>query len=336
MNNLLKYSVIILLTILFTETTNSQNDYMKNRFTIGTYNKVMNLELRRPQDLLNYNNLNFNINLSFTYRGDDNPDNRYVDGFFTNSSYYLPTYQSTLFDLFSNPNISEYNKQKVYFERAKIIRGALGQRSTYQAENHGTYQDKYPGYGYNYSQTGMDYADDPDNNGIVAGRRCITGNHSAGYMVYGLYENMEQIDHPKRDNSGKTSMEYFWSDNKDEDYFWVVKPRMRIKVEDFNDPNKKEMNVVRIDIVGYLYPLDPIYIKVKDFGDYFQNYNGVYKEDFYTYITEFNYTPILKVLAINLLLKNMPDFDNSNKDADIAGITSRLQSLLVRECRCLA
>jgi len=303
--------IALVFAFLLTADVNAQN-YLKDRFSVGTYNFLMRLDKRTTADKQNYNDLSFNSQVCFTYRGDDDINNRYIDGFLTDPSYYLTNFSNTLLDIFITPN--SFHKQKILFERAKVIRGALGQRSTYQAENHGTYQTKFPGYGYNYSQTGMDYAEDPDNIGTVAGRRCITGTHSAGYMVYGLYENMEQINYPKRDNSGKTSMEYYWSDNKDDLYFWVVKPRMKIKVEDFNDPNKKEMNVVRIDIVGYLYPLDPIYIKVKDFGDYFQNYNGVYKEDFYTYITEFNYTPTLKVLAINLL-KNMPDFDNSNKDA---------------------
>ena len=283
-----KTTFLALIFLINTNFLYAQDDYMKNRFTIGTYNFVMKPVFRRQADLSNYNNLNFNANLSFTYRGDDDPESRYLDGFFTDPFNYIQTFQNTLFDLYGNPGIPAYNKQKVFFERAKIIRGAMGQRSAYEAENHGTYLTKFPGYGYNYSQTGVDYTEHPDN-GTVSGRRCITGQHTAGFMVYGLYENMEQINFKETDLPNKTDMKYYWSDNKEDGYFWVVKPRMRINVSDFNDPNKKELPVVIIEVIrfdGIKISYDEEFtIKVRNFGDYNGNYIGAYQEDFNNYIS---------------------------------------------------
>ena len=98
-------------------------------------------------------------------------------------------------------------------------------------------------------------------------------------------ENMEQINKINTDAS-KTSMDYFWSDKKDSFYFWVVKPRMKIKVTDFNDPLKKELPVVRIDVKRFDGTIiNQFTIKVKDFQTSINYYDGNYKEVFYDNMT---------------------------------------------------
>jgi hypothetical protein len=77
-NQILFFAVFIV--IAATAEISAQN-YLKDRFTIGTYNFVMYLDKRRQADLQNYNDLNFNSQICFTYRGDDNENHRYVDGF---------------------------------------------------------------------------------------------------------------------------------------------------------------------------------------------------------------------------------------------------------------
>jgi len=261
-----------------TKLLNSQNDYIKNRFTFGVYNWAMRSDLRTAPNFNNYIQLNINANFSYTYRGDYHPEITYLDGFIISPSFYLPTYNETIANIFNSP--SDYHKQKINLERAKVMRGALGQRSTYQAEEPGTYSDKRPGYGYMGSETGSDYTE-----GAVRGRECTTRADNAGYIVKILYENMEQINKINTDAS-KTSMDYFWSDKKDSLYFWVVKPRMEIKVTDFNDPLKKELPVVRIDVKRFDGTIiNQFTIKVKDFQTSINYYDGNYKEVFYDNMT---------------------------------------------------
>jgi len=295
------FYILVLLIIGINTNIYSQTDYMKNRFSIGTYNFVLRPGFRNSVNLQNYRDLQYNTNLSFTYRGNGDALWNSIDGYNVMPSDYMPAFTNTLNDLYINQ--ANYYKQKVFFERAKIIRGAMGQRSTYEAENNGTYNTRTPGYGYQNSGTGIDYTNDMGAN--VNGRMCAVGTHSAGYIVKELYENMEQINFLFHDGSGKTDMQFFQSDTKDSIYFWVVKPRMRIRVEDFNDPNKRELPVVSIDIRRYdstkISDDQTFTIKVKDFAGLIGNYYGDYMENFYNInpITH-EYLPKLKILADSL------------------------------------
>ena len=262
----------ILLSLSLMQKVIAQN-YLKDRFTVGSYNFTIDINKRRPVDLQNYFDLNFNSQLSFTYRGDNDPNWSYADGFIINPVIYLPNFQNTLEVLFNQQ--TEYHKQEVIFERAKVLRGACGQRSTYQAEYPGTYNTKYPGYGYMSSQTGQDVND----NGTISRFCVVQTDNPPGYIVKDLYENIEQINYKKTEPT-KMGMEYYWSDKKDDQYFWVVKPRMRISVDDYNDPNKKELPVIRIDIFRFdgtkISNDEQFTIKVKDFKGLNSTYNGVY------------------------------------------------------------
>lgn len=315
----MKVKLFITVFVIFIIVVNvklfSQNDYMKDRFTIGVYNWVMKPDFR-GNHIQNYRNLNLNANFSFTYRGDYDTNAINLDGYNVNVINYLPTFNSTISDLYTSQ--PDYFKQKTYFERAKVLRGACGQRSTYQAEYPGTYNSKYPGYGYQSSQTGQNYTEN-FNGETVTGRKCVVPiDNIGGYIVKDLYENIEQINRLVTDPS-KISMKYFWSDKKDDDYFWVVKPRMRIKVEDFNDPYKKELTVVRIDVKRYdgtkISNDEQFTIKVKDFGDYYENYSGEYVENFYIYQTQTTFIPRLKVDADTLTEGvNLQNLNNSQVD----------------------
>ncbi len=309
------FYVLVLTIIGFNVNLYSQNDYMKNRFTIGIYNWVMNDFYRSTQHLQNYNNLHLNVNFSFTYRGDNDPSASMYDGFLIPSSNYIGTFSSTINNLFNSQTLD--NKQKVYFERAKVLRPASGQRSTYEVEEHGSYNNKYPGYGYQSSETGTDYNNDL--NLGINGRKCAVGENSAGFIVKDLYENMEQINKLET-NISKTDMKYFWSDNKEPGYFWVVKPRMRIRVEDFDDQSKKELTVVRVDVKGFNgQPIASYDIKVKDFAGRIGNYYGDYIENYYNInpITQ-EYFPKLRIFATDLIAEIPPNPVLTNSQVDYA------------------
>ena len=98
----------------------------------------------------------------------------------------------------------------------------------------GNIQHKIPGAdGYQSSQTGQDVND----NGTMSRLCVVQTDNMPGYIVKDLYENVEQINYLETDIY-KTDMKYYWSDKKDNQYFWVIKPRMRISVDDFYDPSK--------------------------------------------------------------------------------------------------
>jgi hypothetical protein len=277
--------IIITVLILLCNFAIPQNDYMKDRLTIGVFNWLLRPS-NRGQQIQNYIDLNINYNLSYTYRGDEAGSESYLDGYNAPSdkNNYIGNIKSALFDVYGNTDIKNYNKQKVSFERAKIIRGASGQRSTYQAEYKAEDLKNgkiTPGYGYLTSQTGEVFEDNESGTRITV-RRCLTGGSSQkGFIVKDLYENMEQINKLETERS-KVDMKYFWSDKKEPGYFWVVKPRIKIKTEDFNNPAKQNDTIIRVDIHGFDDKIiSSIGLLISDLKITKPDYNGEYIETFY-------------------------------------------------------
>jgi hypothetical protein len=201
--------------------------------------------------------------------------NRIWGGFFDPLSFYLPSVTNMLTSW-----KDAIGENSVFYFSAKIMRPAYGQRSTYQAEDVGTWSTKYPGYGYMGSETGDDY---DDSVGIRV-KGCIRGVDTAGYMVYSLYENGEQTDVISRKEYGTA----LYSDVKriDDNYKWYVKPRMRIPQDTANNPDYADTIVAIIEVYSYggadhpAKMIDTFKIKVKDFLNSCPNYDGRYIENF--------------------------------------------------------
>jgi len=279
----MKIKPIIILMILSSIVV-SQENYIKDRLTVGVYNWLLKPSNRGAQ-LKNYIDLNINYNLSYTYRGDEAQSESYLDGYSVKSdrSNYAENIKNALYDIYGNPKIRNYNKQQVLLERAKIIRGASGQRSTYQAEYNAEDLKSgkiTPGYGYLYSETGI-VSEDIESGVRIGVRRCLAGSNQRGFIVKDLYENIEQINKLETERS-KVDMKYFWSDRKEPGYFWVVKPKIKIRAEDFNNPAKQSDTIIRVDIHGFDgKKISSIGLLISDIKITKPDYSGEYIETFY-------------------------------------------------------
>ncbi len=153
------------------------------------------------------------------------------------------------------------------------MRPAYGQRSTYQAE---IYPIKtFPRYYYASHKFGSDYTDSDYGNVLV--RRCIAGVDTQGYIVKDLIENCEQINRPTDAHNKKWDIEYMISDNKEPDWKWYVKPRMRIDTSVSNNTNMQNVIVVNVVIKNFSGDSTITPIRVSNFKNN-DIYNGEYIE----------------------------------------------------------
>jgi hypothetical protein len=281
-----KLSFFLLFLQLFNSSGFAQSNRMKDRFYLGPFNIFYDLRFRTTSNIGWYSELSYNMMHNYCSHIDYHPQEwgttQFDGGFFEPT----PHYQS-----FINTAIGDWygvaSQNSLIFEREKITRGCYGQRSTYKAINPGSWSSVFPGYGYQYtSATGDDYTDNTPMGGGAVVRRCIVGQHSKGFIVKDLYENMEQVNNIDStiDNTNFDSRR-LWSDVKEPQYNmkWFIKPRMRIdSVYAKNNPNDTvcKLYVKRFD--GQL--LDSFCIKCDNFIKYYNGirfYDGRYIEMYY-------------------------------------------------------
>jgi len=210
-------TVFVIFTILFlTSSIYSQTpNPLKNKFSFGIVSELLrNWKYQDTFHLGNYNALKLDVIQSYSNRGDNNDPYRPCFGGFKDQ---LSFYQTAV-----TISINYANALKV-FERAKIVRPAYGQRSTYQAEEHPL--KTFPKYYYATPGPGIDWTDTV---GGVLVRKCVAGVDTQGYIVKDLIENCEQINRPNRAENKTWDTEYMISDYKDSLWTWYVKPSMRI------------------------------------------------------------------------------------------------------------
>lgn len=243
----LTVSSVIIISIL-SLTTQSGSVHMTDRFYLGVFNFFQDTALRNAVHKQWYRELSYNSMHNYCYHLDSSRtihhNVSYDVGFFDDSMSNYTDIMKILDDWNEIPVSSSPNS--LIYEREKILRPCYGQRSTYEAEEYGTWSNRYPGYGYQQSGTGEDYS----SNGIN-GRCCLVSRgDTAGYIVRDLYENCEQVNNTDTvdiDNTGKN----LYSDIKRKvyNYHWYIKPRMRI------DPNTAmsypDTPVVRIEILSF-------------------------------------------------------------------------------------
>ncbi|MCU0372744.1 MAG: hypothetical protein MUE56_05825, partial [Ignavibacteria bacterium] len=219
---------------------------------------------------------------SYSNRGNnDRSDERCFGGFYDSLIHYINAVRTS---------IDTTNTLKV-FERAKIVRPAYGQRSTYQAEEiNGT---PFPRYYFENHLTGSNWTDTV---GGVLVRKCEVGVHSQGYIVKDLIENCEQINRPNRTENRTWDIEYMISDYKDSLWTWYIKPRMRIDTSISNNINMQNIVVVNVVIKNFIGDSTLIPIRVSNFKNN-GFYNGNYTEIYYINDQIFDITALASYLC---------------------------------------
>lgn len=235
-----------------------------------------------------YGALSFNLMQGYTQLL-DHDDACYLFGGFKDS---LSSYTTNLGNMLSAYNGSQYFGQKsMMLSREKILRPALGQRSTYYAKYR---PDEVPGLrpGYGFTcgteSTGRIITDEPYFGGNSV-KVCQNGiDQGNKYIVYNLYENHEQTNYCFRDyNNNNHGVGYYLSDTKEQDYRWFVIPRMRIDSNYAKNPGNYDKNVVRIEIYNFSGNLiNSIDISCRNFLNFYGGsipyYNGSYLENEYS------------------------------------------------------
>jgi len=254
----------------------TQTNPIKDRFSVAIYNWLQWPGFRNGNHPGWYDYLKIDLQHSYTDRSDYGG---IMGGFYDELNIYKDNITNAI--KYDHPSES-----KKLFERAKIIRGAYGQRSTYNAEHPPGWENSFPKYYYSNGDeaTGEEYTENWMNE-TVSGRRCSVGIHTPGkYIVYKLYENCEQINFLTDSlNPDKHDVKYFASDNKERRWKWYIKPRMRIPLSVANDPQRQNDEVVSLEIYNFSddEPSLVIPIYVKNFKKTTQNYDGRYIELYY-------------------------------------------------------
>jgi hypothetical protein len=262
-------NIILILIILIPGNLFSQTNPVKNKFSFGIVSELLrNWKYQTQFHFGNYDSLKLDVIQSYSNRGDyDDPSQQCFGGFYDNILIYKDAVRAS---------INNTSPLKV-FERAKIVRPAYGQRSTYQAEQNP--EMTFPRYYYAYHKYGPDFTDTDYGNVIV--RRCIAGVDTQGYIVKDLIENCEQVNRPTVADDKTWDIEYMISDNKSASWKWYVKPRMRIPMSVVNDNSKQNDTVVSIEVVNFNNSdIRTFDIEVKHFKNT-PNYNGEYIEIYF-------------------------------------------------------
>jgi hypothetical protein len=229
-----RFSVIVAVVfVMFSiQTLTPQSKHMQDGFFIGPMNFYY-LEVLRTQNHIDwYKQLSYNAMQNycghFDYIANDWKNKTQRDGgFFEETSDYADYIRNVINQWYS---ISKSNS--LVMEREKILRPAYGQRSTYQAEDAGSWENKFPAYGFSSSDFDKSHdVDDNRQNENIRSKRCSAGIDREGFMVKGLVDNCEQINDVRIvANTDNTSGTRAFSDIKQPDYEnrWYIKPRMRI------------------------------------------------------------------------------------------------------------
>jgi len=170
---------------------------------------------------------------------------------------------------------------KAIYERSNISNLLYAQRLVYEVANGSGHIDENDGFCYQ-DISGV-YEEEPDGttaiHACVNPSECNTQNWDAipQYICSNIYENLQHTDLP-----------HFRPQERDK-WDWHLKPRMKIKQTDFEDPNKQTLPVVTI----YVYAFDGSEITtktilVRNFSKQGISYYGDYKEIFYQGLDEMN------------------------------------------------
>lgn len=192
-----------------------------------------------------------------------------------------PDYYGRLNNMITN-GFEKYfgaNNFMLLLEREKILRPAYGQSSKYQAEYKPSELKNYrPAYGYTYV-----YGDVvTDGNAEV--RKCKTGVNTAGYMLSGLYENLEQVNfYTQQERRNDYDLLYNMNDRKSHTNRWYINPRIKIDpVFAAANPDAAVVSVITKNYAGRT--IDSTVLTCRNFGKLSNgrlNYNGEYVEHFY-------------------------------------------------------
>lgn len=163
---------------------------------------------------------------------------------------------------------------KAIFERSNISNLCYAQRLVYEVSNGGS-QTVNDGFCYQVCRGHYEVEQD----GTTAIHACANPQQCneenwdgmAQNICESIYENLQHTDLP----GFRPQARDVWE--------WHLKPRMKIKQEDFNDPNKQTLPVVTIKVYCFGDPDTPIAektIKVRNFKNDTGYYNGLYQETF--------------------------------------------------------
>ncbi|MBN1633781.1 MAG: hypothetical protein JW917_06425 [Ignavibacteria bacterium] len=262
-------SLVLVSLICQTDVQSQPLQRMKKGFYIGANGGYL-----YPEYFFMYKELGYNTTVDFGFQGDSQApyvydQNRIYGGFFEPASFYISSVTNMLTkwnEIMNSPN-------SVFLRSSKIDRPCFGQRSTYQVEDNAIMIKQKPGYGYVISETGQNATDSN-----VRVKCCIAGRDGKNkYIAKQLYENNEQTNVITRRDYGNA----YYSDRKriGDDFYWYVKPRMRIDSAFANNPGNRNIKVVRIEILNY----DNVIVKTVDiyvdnFLDDKNHYGGNYLE----------------------------------------------------------
>ncbi|MCU0371836.1 MAG: T9SS type A sorting domain-containing protein [Ignavibacteria bacterium] len=226
--------------------------------------------------------MKIDINISYTNRDD-------VDIFYYNQSKEyggfkdsVETYGPNIISTLNFPESPPFYPQTKYLERAKIIRPAYGQRSTYQAEYP---TNTFPKYYYkNHGNKFSQYSETLPGGETVSGIMCDTlihQNYKNTYILDTLIENCEQVDWIDTLDH-KWDASYYYSDNKKQnEWKWYIKPRMRIDTAVANNINMQNIVVVNLVVKNFEGDSISIPILVSNFKKTGQIYDGKYIDMYY-------------------------------------------------------
>lgn len=277
---------VIILLLLSACTLFAQYGPMKDKFYLGYMNSMYNGDYVSINQYLNYEALN--INFMQSYGNHKDVDNTHNEGGFKDA---LTGYEGNVYGLIHDWSVNLNSARSLYLEREKILRGAYGQKSDYEAEMTSP-SSHHPGYGYINHQVGSSYG--PDIYG-ASGIKCLvnpdagTSSSSTRYVVSGLYDNEEQCERIKEyttiaDNTG-WEQDYYYSDVKTSTWKWFVLPRMRINSSDAGTQKR----IVRIEVYAFnSVSTDPPIDSFTIFADNFKqggSYSGEYRDVYYDQAT---------------------------------------------------
>jgi hypothetical protein len=161
-------------------------------------------------------------------------------------------------------NMIAGNNMKAVIGRNRITSLCYSQRLIYEVSD--IANDSVSNYGFCYrKKMNGTFTNDNGKSALHA----AAGTSSAGELCSSIYENMQHTDlfyfGPGASDLGK----------------WHVKPVMKIKKEDFNNPLLKNTPVVKINSLNYLGDIiSSVTLRVDNFRDSNGTYNGDYIENY--------------------------------------------------------
>ncbi len=227
-----KFPALVLLFLFFIDLKLiAQTANLTDRFYIGTMNFFKMEAARSPENLKRYKSLSYNLMQNYCGHFDSLPSDwknsiQRDGGFFEDTASYGNYIRNVILQWYS---VSGLNS--LILEREKILRPAYGQRSSYQAEDAGSWNGKLPAYGFMYSD--FDNSHDITENWMgenVRVKYCKSGKDKPGYVVKVLVDNCEQISSLDVSSENSNGLSRLFSDIKQPSYKnrWYIKPRMRI------------------------------------------------------------------------------------------------------------